>query len=184
MRYRVGLETKDRILEATRMLVGEHGLEGTTIKSICERAGILPGSFYNLFDSKEEVVLTVVREAIQAVEPDPDGPADIHSLVDAYVRFFEEEEDLARVYLEVAVARAIRNESLRARVARHHERRVERFTEALAAIRVDQPADMAELLLAALNGLALHRLLDPHFDLRGQAGLLLTLRPDLASHSG
>ena len=181
MRYRVGLETKDRILEATRLLVGENGLEGTTIKSICERAGILPGSFYNLFDSKEEVVLAVVREAIQAVEPDPQAPADIHSLVDAYVRFFEEEGDLARVYLEVAVTRAIRDEQLRGRVTRHHQRRVERFREALAAIGSEQPTEMAELLLATLNGLGLRRLLDPEFDLRRQAGLLLTLRPDLTS---
>ena len=87
MRYKAGLETRDRILEATRGLIAEEGLEGTTIKAICDRAGVLPGSFYNLFSSKEEAILSVVRDAIDAVDPDPshEGPDDIDALVDAYV---------------------------------------------------------------------------------------------------
>lgn len=175
MRYRVGLETRERILTATRQLVGEVGLDGTTIKAICERAGILAGSFYNLFKSKEEAVLTVVREAIQVVEPDP-ADADITALVDAYVRFFEENEPLARVYIEVAIAGSIRDDDLRQRVMRHHERRLERFGMALEAAGFPEPIPTAELLVAALNGLALHRLLDSNFDLRSQARRLLTMR--------
>ena len=68
MRYKAGLETRERILGATRTLVAANGLDGTTIKAICELAGVLPGSFYNLFASKEQAVLTVVREAIDAVD--------------------------------------------------------------------------------------------------------------------
>ena len=71
MRYKAGLETRERILDATRSLVAENGLDGTTIKAICEQAGVLPGSFYNLFASKEQAIVTVVREAIDAVDPDP-----------------------------------------------------------------------------------------------------------------
>lgn len=177
MRYRVGIKTRDRILESTRQLVADSGLEGTTIKGICDRAGILAGSFYNLFSSKEEAVLAVVSDAIQQVEPDPDAPADIRSLVDAYVRFIDEQEPVARVYMEVAVARSVRDEKLRARVMRHHETRIELFSAALDDAGIVEAAAMAELMVAALNGLALHRLLDPGFDLRGQAERLLSLRP-------
>ena len=86
MRYKAGLETRDKILQATRSLIAEVGLEGTTIKAICDRAGVLPGSFYNLFDSKEQVIITVVREAIDAVDPDPEhlGTDTVADLVDAY----------------------------------------------------------------------------------------------------
>lgn len=180
MRYRVGLETRGRILEATRDLVAETGLEGATIKAICDRAGVLAGSFYNLFASKEEAILSVVAEAIQMVEPEPEEAADVGALVAAYVRFFEEQEHLARVYLMVAIGRAVRDDTLQARVLRHHERRVERFGVALGAAGVAEAAETAEVLVAALNGLALHRLLDPSFDLGGQASRLLTfgLRPD------
>ena len=72
-RYRAGIRTEARIIDATRELLGEVGLDGTTLKAICDRAGVRAGSFYNLFESKEEVVLRVVGEAIAAVDPDPDG---------------------------------------------------------------------------------------------------------------
>lgn len=174
MRYRAGLKTRTRILAATRDLVGEQGLQGTTIKAICERAGILAGSFYNLFASKEEAVLTVLREAIQAVEPSPEDAADIRALVAAYVSFVEEQEALARVYIEVAVTS---NGDLRSRMRRHHERRLEVFANALESAGVEDPGGTAELLLAALNGLALQRLVDKGYDMAGHAFKLLELAP-------
>lgn len=177
MRYRVGLETRDRILEATRELIGERGLAGATVKAICERAGVLAGSFYNQFESKDEAVLTVIGESIRAVEPPADRAQDIASLVDAYVAFVENQEGMARVYLEVVVTRGIQSGELRGRLMRHHQRRVERFAAALASADVRDPVELAELMVAALNGLAVHRLLDPRFDLRGQARRLLDLRP-------
>ena len=66
-RYQAGIRTEARILDATRQLLGEVGLDGTTLKAICERAEVRVGSFYNLFDSKESVVLRVVGEAIAVV---------------------------------------------------------------------------------------------------------------------
>ena len=72
MRYKAGIETRGRILEATRHLISEEGLDGTTIKAICDTSGVLPGSFYNLFDSKEQAIMAVVREAIDAIDPDPE----------------------------------------------------------------------------------------------------------------
>ena len=91
-RYQVGIRTEARILEATRELLGEFGLDGTTLKAICERAGVRVGSFYNLFDSKETVVLRVVAEAIAAVDPDPAhlGTETLNDLVEAYIAFFED----------------------------------------------------------------------------------------------
>jgi len=179
MRYRVGLETRTRILEATRDLVAEVGLDGTTIKAICDRAGILAGSFYNLFPSKEEAILTVVAEAIREVEPDPTRLDDVAALVDAYVDFVETREAAARVYLMVAVTGGLTDPSVRDRMLRHHADRTERFSQALGRRRPEHsPAVVkarAEALLAALNGLAFHRLLDPTFDLRAHARGLLDI---------
>ncbi len=180
MRYKAGLQTRDKIIEATRGLIAENGLEGTTIKAICDRAGVLPGSFYNLFDSKEQAVLTVVRDAIDAVDPDPkhQGPDSLADLVDAYVRFVTEQSELARVYIGIAVSGSRANPELRGRVIRHHEGRVARFA---AAINNEHPemseleaAQRAETLVTALNGIALHRVLDPEFDVATHARSLLT----------
>ena len=179
MRYRAGLETQGKILSATRSLIADTGLEGTTIKAICERSGVLPGSFYNLFDSKEQAVLTVVREAIDAVDPDPDhlGKEDLSDLVDAYVRFVTEQDDLARVYIGIAVSGSRNKPELRGRVLRHHEARVARFGDAITRQQPELSASeamrRAETLVTALNGVALHRVLGPDFDVAIHARALL-----------
>lgn len=176
-RYRVGLETRQRIIDATRDLLVEVGIEGTTFKAITERAGVGAGSFYNLFDSKEDVVLEVVREAIEAVDPDPAGSGTdrLEDLVDAFLRFLTDQEPVARIYLQLAVGRGLVDESVALRVGRSHRARIERFAAAMAR---EQPLDeeaartRAELLLAGLTGLGLTALLDPSFDLRAHAGQL------------
>lgn len=167
VRYRPGLETRRRILAATREVLGEHGLDGTTLKAICDRAEVGAGSFYNLFDSKEEAILQVVREAIRAVDPAPGGGGgeSLDDLVDAFITFVTADPELARIYFQIAVGGGLTDGALRTRVLRHHERRVERF--AGAVLRSGQCEDTSEArarahrVLAALTGLALYWLLDP-----------------------
>jgi AcrR family transcriptional regulator len=178
-RYRVGIETRRRIVDATRSLLAEAGMQGTTIKAICARADTLPGSFYNLFDSKEEAVLTVVREAIQAVDPDPAGAGTdtVDDLVGAYVKFVENQPELARIYLQIAVRGAVTDEHLAGRVRRHRARRVERFADAILRETPDRSTlrarSRAILVLATLDGLVLSRVLDPSFDFASHARDLL-----------
>jgi AcrR family transcriptional regulator len=179
MRYKAGIETRHRILEAARTLIAANGLEGTTIKSICEEAGVLPGSFYNLFPSKEQAILTVVREAIDAVDPDPahQGIDTLEDLVSAYVRFLEEQPDLSRVYIRIGVWGAGSSPELTGRMLRHHEGRVARFAGALKRQSPELSEALAErraeTLVLALNGIALHRVIDPGFDVAWHARALL-----------
>lgn len=175
-RYRVGLETRARILDAVRELLAEDGLEGATLKAVCARAGVGAGSFYNLFDSKEEAVLEVVSEAIGAVDPGA-GAETVAGLVRAYVEFVTGAPVPARIYLQLAVCGALTDPLLAARVLGHQERRVGRMASALLREgHVTSRAEAgrrAEMLLATLNGLALHRLLDPTLDMAGYAEELL-----------
>jgi AcrR family transcriptional regulator len=180
-RYRVGLETRDRILHATREVLGEQGLDRTTLKAITHRAGVGAGSFYNLFDSKEEAVLEVLREAIMAVDPHPDGIGQeaLDELVDAFVSFVVgPTATLARIYDQLA-ASALTEQRIASRLQRSHQRRVERFTAALRRSRpgldVTAARTHAEVLLAALMGLALRYVLDPDFDIEGHAAELVHL---------
>jgi len=175
--YRAGIATRERILDATRSLLAEGGLEMTTVKAICDLAEIRPGSFYNLFPSKEEVVLTVVREAIGAVDPGgPDSSETVADLVQAYVRFVTSEPVIARVYLIVAVTGGLTDRTIGKRLLRHHQSRVERFRQAIlretggSARRAEEKA---EQLVATLTGFAMHAVLNPDFDLPKQAERLL-----------
>ncbi len=169
-RYQVGIRTEARIIEATRELLGEAGLEGTTLKAICDRAGVRAGSFYNIFDSKEAAVMRVIGEAIASVDPDPSGAGTdtVGDLIKAYARFITGQPTVARIYLQTVVSGGLTDDDLSKRFLRHHERRVARFADAIRRgdpdIRPGQAGEDAELLLAALNGLAFHWMLQPSFE--------------------
>jgi AcrR family transcriptional regulator len=178
-RYRVGLETRERILAATRRVVNESGIEGVTLKSITDQASVGAGSFYNLFRSKEDAVLEVVRQAIESVDPDPDGAGTdtLEDLVDAFVTFFTDSRPIARIYLQLALARGLTDRHVAARVSRSHRQRVERFADAWhrhdPSIDAEEAEVRAELLVGALMGLGLNALVDPSFDMRVHALRLL-----------
>ena len=181
-RYQVGIRTETKILEATRELLAEGGLDAATLKAICDRAGVQAGSFYNLFPSKEQAVMQVARDAIRAVDPNPDhsDTDTLDDLVDAYIRFVTDQSDLARIYLQVAVSGST-DDSVARRFLRHHVRRVERF--AAAMMREDrslpdgEATTRAEVLLGALDGLAFRWVLDRSFDFAKHARIA-------ASHFG
>jgi AcrR family transcriptional regulator len=183
-RYRVGLETRERILAATRRVIGEVGIEGVTLKAILDQANLGSGSFYNLFEGKEDAVLEVVRHAIEAVDPDPAGVGTdtLPDLVDAFVTFFADSRPIARIYLQLALARGMTDRRVADRVSRSHRRRVERFADAWQrlepGIDAAEADARAEMMVAALMGLCLNALVDPSFDLRR---LALRLLPQGAS---
>ena len=175
-RYQAGIRTEARIIEATRELLGETGLDGTTLKAICERAGVRAGSFYNLFESKEDAVLHVVKDAIRAVDPHPgkDAPDSLEELVEAFISFITGQPEVAKVYLKIAMSGAT-NGSLSGNVRRHHQRRVARFSEAISRenpeLSNEDAAARAEIILATLSGLAFMWMLTPGFDFPGRARL-------------
>jgi AcrR family transcriptional regulator len=177
-RYRVGLETRERILAATRRLLSEEGIEGVTLKAITAQAKVGAGSFYNLFDSKEAAVFEVVREAIDAVDPDPAGAGTdtLADLVDAFVAFMTGSSPIARIYLQLA-GRGLTDAAIAKRVLRSHRRRVERFADAWQreepTLTPEEAELLAETMLAALTGLGMTALMDPSFDMRSHASRLL-----------
>ncbi len=178
-RYKVGLETRERILEATRTLLADVGVEGITLKAITDRAGVRAGSFYNLFETKEEAVLTVVRDAITAMDPGDEASDTLEDLVNAYVTFLTEQSSMAQVYLQIAVTTTSTNEPIRKRIAKGQQYRVERFTSALLRdvphIGAAEAKARIESLIAALNGFGIARHIDRSFDLHGHTRRMLEL---------
>lgn len=175
-RYQAGIRTEARIINATRELLGEAGLEGTTLKAICDRAGVRAGSFYNIFESKDAAILRVVKDAIRAVDPHPDheAPDSLQELVEAFISFVIGQPDVSRVYLKIAISGAT-NGPLAESMLRHHHRRVSRFSAAIArenpALGEEEATARAEIILAALSGLAFMWLIKPDIDFAGRARL-------------
>lgn len=57
---------KSQILQAAAELFGTKGFKATTVRDIAERAGVLSGSLYAHIDTKEDLLVEVVRQAAQA----------------------------------------------------------------------------------------------------------------------
>lgn len=52
---------RDELLELAAGMFAERGLRATTVRDIADRAGILSGSLYHHFQSKEEIIDDVLR---------------------------------------------------------------------------------------------------------------------------
>ena len=86
--------TRGRLVEAARRVIGQRGVEVTTILDITQEADVGFGTFYNYFDSKEAVLAAATAEATQ-------------ELGEALDRLNEHLEDPAEI-LSVAVRHCVR----------------------------------------------------------------------------
>lgn len=55
-------ETRQRLMEAAFAVFAERGVLAASVEEICERAGFTRGAFYSNFDSKNDLVLAMLRE--------------------------------------------------------------------------------------------------------------------------
>ena len=108
--------TKAALTEAAIALFGEKGYRATSLKAIGERAGISHGSIPFHFGSKEGLLLAVVEVGFRrfsdaVIQPlrghqRDFGMRDLEALLDAQIRFSEEQPEIGRVF-QVLMAEAI-----------------------------------------------------------------------------
>ena len=97
--------------------------------------------------------------------------------VRAYVEFITGDPIVARIYLQIAVGGGLTDEAMGRRVLGHHEDRTARFADAIDRAdpgqTVGDTRQQAQAMLATLNGLAFHWLLDQSLDFAGHAARLV-----------
>jgi AcrR family transcriptional regulator len=107
--------TRQKLTDAARTLISEKGVAGLRISQITERADVALGSFYNHFESKEELVEAVVEdtivaltEAIVARMEQLDDPAEAVSYANRqFVRLAYDNPDLAWLLVNLDRADAL-----------------------------------------------------------------------------
>jgi TetR/AcrR family transcriptional repressor of nem operon len=65
---RDGTVTRERILDEAHALILEHGLNGTSLDQVIEKAGITKGAFFYHFKSKDDLALKLIQRFAQADE--------------------------------------------------------------------------------------------------------------------
>lgn len=99
-------EKRARLLEAARALFRERGYEATTTRELSQRAGVATGTLFLYFKDKEQLLLTLFQEEVDAVLAHayatlPEGDVATRwghvflALFEGYAR----DPDLARVYV-------------------------------------------------------------------------------------
>src|SRR3954467_9879755 len=58
---------RDELLELAALMFAERGLRATTVRDIADAAGILSGSLYHHFDSKESMVDEILRQFLDGL---------------------------------------------------------------------------------------------------------------------
>ncbi len=57
---------RDEILEVAARVIAERGIKDATVRDIGEAAGILSGSLYYHFESKEQIIVELLQPSLQA----------------------------------------------------------------------------------------------------------------------
>lgn len=93
----------EKILQAAEKLFSERSFDGVGIDAIGTEAGIVGSGVYRHFSSKQEILATLMDEAIDAMllhvtEQTDDPQADLRTLVETHVRFCLDRARLADIW--------------------------------------------------------------------------------------
>lgn len=66
----MGLKTKDKILDSAQCIFNEKGYENTSVEEIAEMAGITKAMVYYHFNSKENIMLQLVKRLLGYIRED------------------------------------------------------------------------------------------------------------------
>lgn len=179
--YAKGMQRREQILDQALAVYHEHGLAGTSLRAIGEAIGVSHAALRHYFDSREQLLVEVLREAdrraIAFAEESGEGATDfLLRSADYNMRV----PGLMALYQSMS-AHALEPGSEFSReffVQRYaHLRRslvvIFEAARANGTMRSDVPLDeAAALVLAACDGLGIQWLLDPGVPMRPAMHLL------------
>src|SRR3954467_7412214 len=106
--------TRAALLRAGRELITAKGVAGLRVTEITEGAGVALGSFYNHFESKEDLVETVVADSLGSLAEtlatpaaDQDPAELVGFAIRRFVGFANEDPDYARLVVHLDHADAL-----------------------------------------------------------------------------
>ena len=168
-------ETRARLLEAATAVFADKGMARGSIDDVAEHAGFTKGAFYANFASKEELFLALLDEHFadvlervdRAISGDDDLLDQAREGAASFMRFIAADPDWERLFFDFS-AHAMRNEGFRAELV-DRRRALRAGIATLLQRRVDQLGieppvpvpDIAMMVFAMADGIALQRLLDP-----------------------
>lgn len=153
-------DARTRIIQAARVVCGQHGILNATMEQIADEAGVGIATVYRHFGDKESLVRTFIDEESphklirsMNMEHGPDIEANLTHIMAEILTFFKDNQDLLRMTFTANSATQDYLASIREAPTRTLHRLTTYFETEIAAgnLKAQNPQDMA----AALLGMAL-----------------------------
>jgi len=148
-------DRSERILRTAMHLFHERGFDGVGVDLIGERAGVSGPAIYRYFSGKDEILVTLLDEAIDRVLMSTGGRFDdpreeLEHLVRGHVQRALEERELMSVWTKERnkIPKPYRSR-LRSRITRY----IDRWVDCLALCYPGQPRDVLVAAIHAAHGL-------------------------------
>ncbi|MEV5653019.1 TetR/AcrR family transcriptional regulator [Nocardia sp. NPDC052254] len=161
-----GRDTRARLMDAAISVIDERGWGAVTTRLVAERAGVRAGLVHYHFRSVDDLLIDAALRMVRGLVDEVAGAdgAGAGDPVAALLASIAEFDDAAqtRVFSEILLA-ATRHDRLRAGLETVlAEFRADLADRLRAEATVADPEATAVVLVAALDGLVLHRLIDPN----------------------
>jgi AcrR family transcriptional regulator len=160
-----GHEVRRRLLGAAVELIPERGWAAVSTRVLAERAGVAPSVVHYHFQSLpqllNEAVLGAMRQLVTGLDPVLDASATPAEAVDALLASVEHYrvDPMSLLFTEAYLA-ATRDERLRTAMGEVAAGFRGRFSRWLEQHGVAEPGETAAVVMAAVDGLLLHRALN------------------------
>lgn len=178
-----GHHVRSRLLQAAAELVAEQGWNAVSTRMVAERAGVGPGLVHYHFASLPalltEAALQVMQDAVDSAADALDRARTAPQALDLLLADLDRYpgDDPASRLISEAMLTATRNQDLRTAMADLLDRFRTRLSDRLQAQGVPDARRTAAVLAAAVDGVMLHRALDPHLTSASVAPVLTRLIP-------
>ena len=150
---------RQQLLDTAAHLFRQHGYHATSMRDIASAVGMLPGSIYYHFASKDELLVTVYREGVSRIAERLDAAVagkkepwqQLEAACIAHLQTLLDHSDYAQVVIRVLPDDA---PAVRVRLAALRDQYEERFKDLVAALDLRAYVDrhyLRLLLLGALN---------------------------------
>lgn len=154
-------KTRKKILKYSLALFSLHGYQGATIRMLAKKAGISLGLTYNYFRSKEELLRQLVDDGIKVkleqIKANYQAQLGLDSLIDAVFNSFQSDPVFWRLLQSIKMQPDVMK-----LVKREYQPYQEWLnSEVKKVLRIQKKSADPELVLASIDGVADHYLIDP-----------------------
>lgn len=162
-------QSKQKILDAALELFATDSYHGSSVSKLAKEAGVSKGLLYNYFDSKEDVLKTLLQTMSDRIIQKFEFPEDGHYSDQQFERFIDISFDIiqedplhTKLFFSLAMQPYVMEFMLATMLEKIAPYMI-LLTDYFQRKGFDEPESMVRYFSAAMDGVQMHLILDPEF---------------------